>query len=278
MRQCGIGHHDHVHLDLTINGANGNVSYWGRAPVVAPKLDTQVLWDRNSAWRQAVSWWNLVADRRGRAGAAGRVRPGDRRRLGQRRDPRRDHAVGHRHRQLGCCRTGRTAIRSTPAVGSWARGYDEIIAGDWDGDGRVDDMIIWDRDTGNYVVQSWSGYAAHVPRDGARGRAVTTQLIAGDLDGDGRRQRHRCSGTTTPATGSSTAGRTSGSTYRVTGHWSRGYDEVIVGDWSAGGDLDETILWDRQTGRWVLCSWANFRWRYVRQWLVEHRHRHRRAR
>ena len=29
MRPCGIGHHDHVHLDLTINGANGNVSYWG---------------------------------------------------------------------------------------------------------------------------------------------------------------------------------------------------------------------------------------------------------
>ena len=43
---------------------------------------------------------------------------------------------------------------------------------------------------------------------------------------------------------------------------------MIVGDWSAGGDLDETLLWDRNTGRFVLHSWSAFRMTYVRsgQW------------
>ena len=32
MRECGVGHHDHVHIDLTLRGAAGTVSYWGAPP------------------------------------------------------------------------------------------------------------------------------------------------------------------------------------------------------------------------------------------------------
>ena len=183
MRECDIGHHDHIHLDLTINGANGNVSYWGRAPVVAPKLDTQVLWDKNAARRQAVSWWNLVpTDEEGLAMPAG----ADKAIVGDwDSDGIRDEIM------LWNVDTGNWVLQNwtngdslNARLGSWARGYDEIVAGDWDRDGRFDDMIIWDRDTGNYVVQSWSGYE-HTYRGGGTWARGYTQLIAGDFDGDG---------------------------------------------------------------------------------------------
>ena len=39
MRKCGIGHFDHVHVDLTFRGARGRTSYWGGRPVIAPKIE-----------------------------------------------------------------------------------------------------------------------------------------------------------------------------------------------------------------------------------------------
>ena len=77
------------------------------------------------------------------------------------------------------------------------------------------------------------------------------KLIAGDFDGDGA-STTRCCGTRAPGTGSSNAGSTSAGPIAVGAHGHAVYDELIVGDWSAGGDLDETILWDRETGLWVL--------------------------
>ena len=164
MRQCGIGHHDHVHLDLTINGANGNVSYWGAAPKSTAKLDTQVL---------------LGPELRLAPGGVV-VEPG-------RRPTRRDWP----------CRPGTT--RSSSATGTATALEDEIFlwdihTGSWalqnwnDGDslnarsadgrrsttrsssatgtrdGRFNDMIFWDRDSWYYVVH--------------RGRATTPPTAA----------------------------------------------------------------------------------------------------
>ena len=53
-------------------------------------------------------------------------------------------------------------------------------------------------------------------------------------------------------------------TYRGRGTWPRVYDQIIVGDFSAGGENDETLLWDRATGVNVLSSWAAFRPTYRR--------------
>ena len=38
--------------------------------------------------------------------------------------------------------------------------YDQLINGDFDGDGRADDSVLWDNDTGNFVVHSWAGFRA----------------------------------------------------------------------------------------------------------------------
>ncbi len=82
MRQCGIGHHDHVHLDLTINGANGNVSYWG----AAPEVDGQARHAGVLGPEQRLAPGGLVVQpvcpRRGGTGGAEPVRPNRRRRPG----------------------------------------------------------------------------------------------------------------------------------------------------------------------------------------------------
>ncbi len=265
MRPCGIGHHDHVHLDLTIPGANGWVSYWGTAPIVAPKLDTQVLWDRNASWRQAVSWWHLVpTDEEGLSIPVG----SDKAIVGDwDSDGIRDEVM------LWDVDSGNWVLQNwtngdslNARIGSWARGYDEIVAGDWDRDGEFDDMIIWDRDTGKYVIQTWNGYE-HTYRGGGQWARGYTQMIAGDFNGDGFVNDTML---WSQSTGKWTLQRWQNFRWAFSGSgtWARGYDELIVGDWSAGGDFDETILWDRQTGRWSMQTWSNFRWRYARsgQW------------
>jgi hypothetical protein len=256
MRQCGIGHHDHVHLDLTINGANGNVSYWGRAPLVRPKIDTQVLWDRNSFWRQAVSWWNMVpTDEEGISLPAGFDRAivfdGDSNGV-------QDQIF------LWDVNTGNWRLQNwtngdslNVRAGRMSVIWDEIIAGDWDGNGRVNDFIVWDRDTGRYSVQQWFNWLPRVRTRGTWSK-VYDQVVAADLDGNGRlNDTIHWDQTTGNWVGSTWSGFRS--VYRSRGVWSRVYDRLIVGDFSAGGDLDEMILWDRQTGLWVLVSWANFR-------------------
>jgi hypothetical protein len=260
MRSCGVGHHDHVHIDLTLRGANGTVSYWGATPVIAPKLDTQVLWDQQAAYREAVSWWNLqTTDEEGLSMPAGydRAIAGD-----WDSDGLIDEIL------LWDIDTGNWILQNwtdgdslNARVGKWTVGYDELIAGDWDSDGHFDDMILWDTDTGRYVVHSWSGYASTYRGGGTWTRGYT-QLINGDFDGDGRRDD------------AIMWNNRSGSyvihswqnfrfTFRAGGSWPSWYDEVIVGDWSAGGDFDETLVWDRDSGRWVLHSWSQFHWTYV---------------
>ena len=214
MRECGIGHHDHVHLDLTIDGANGNVSYWGRAPKFAPKLDSQVFWDQHAAWRQAVSWWNLVAtDEEGLAVPAGydRAIVGD-----WSGDGVQDEVF------LWDIHTGNWIVQSwengdslNARIGRVTRGYDEIIAGDWDNDGRVDDMMIWDRDTGNYVAPVVVQLRSNVPRSRRLGSMATTSSTPPISTVTG--ESTTCSsGTGRPAGGWSTASSGYRPTYRST--------------------------------------------------------------
>lgn len=261
MRPCGIGHFDHIHIDMTLDGANGNVSYWGSAPKYAPKLDTQVLWDRNSAYRQAVSWWNLVpTDEEGLSLPAGydRAIRGDWSGDGVEDDL----FLWDRDTGGWIVQYWTDGDSLNARVGSFSLGYDEIIAGDWDSDGRVDDMIVWEQNSGLWIVVSWSGFTPTFRGSGYWATGYD-QVIAADLDGDGHLDDsihwEQSSGLWV---GSSWSGFRS--TFRSTGTWSLGYDDVVVGDWSAGGDLDETLIWERNSGLWVLLSWSNFRSTYVR--------------
>ena len=56
--------------------------------------------------------------------------------------------------------------------GSWSTGYDEVVAGDFDRDGDVDDMLVWARTTGNWVVQSTANYTPTYRSGGQLGRRL----------------------------------------------------------------------------------------------------------
>jgi hypothetical protein len=256
MRECGIGHHDHVHVDMTVLGADGNVSYWGAAPVIAPRPDTQVFWDRDSAWRQAISWFNLRAtDEEGVAvpGAYDIALPGD-----FDGDGITDETF------LWDRQTGDWVVQNwndgdslSARIGRWSRNFDQFFVGDWDGDGRADDMIAWDRDSGRFGVQSWWNYAPTFRADGYWSPGYETAIPA-DLDGNGRLNDIAL---WDRDTGKWVAFSWAGfhSTYRATGYWGRATDTVLAGDWSAGGEVDELLLWDRNSGQYVVQSWSGFR-------------------
>jgi hypothetical protein len=75
MRPCGCGHFDHVHVDVTLDGAAGVTSWWGYAPQRAPKINS--LWFQDA---EASVWeWRSVRHqldrRRGRRpGRQGQLR------------------------------------------------------------------------------------------------------------------------------------------------------------------------------------------------------------
>jgi hypothetical protein len=255
MRSCGIGHHDHIHIDLTLNGAYTNVSYWGKPPEVKAKLDTQVFWDHDANWREAISWFNLSA--RSEEGLAvpsqyDEIAVGD-----LDRDGLKDETF------LWDKETGSWAVQNwndgnslTAAIGTWGRFYDEVYVGDFDVDGYLNDILFWDRDSGHYGVVSWKNYSPYAQSSGwfypswdgvypadLDGNSVVNDLLLFDIQ-TGQWAAYRWD-----------ALRPAG---QLSGYFPLGGDEIIVGDWSAGGNLDEIILWDKDNGNWRLYSFSAF--------------------
>jgi hypothetical protein len=261
MRQCGIGHHDHVHIDLTIAGAAGNTSYWGRTPPpAAPRPDTLVLWDHQSAWRSVVSFANGVPTARGGTSLPAGY---DRAIVG---DWNSDGSAAEI--MIWDIHTGNWFIqtfangRSVRArMGRWAVGWDDIIAGDWDADGHVDDMYFYNKEHGNWKIYTWSNFGGWIRASSTWGGPVWDRIINGDFNGDGLmndmilwdRDRGRL------ALYSWSRFRR---TYRNIVDTSTRFDEIIVGDWNSDGELEEMLSWDRETGLWVLHSWAGWRRTY----------------
>lgn len=140
--------------------------------------------------------------------------------------------------------------------GTWAAGYDQLIPGDWDGDGRADDTIMWVGANGNYVVHTWSNFGWIYKQNGTWS-TVYDQLIPGDWDGDGRANDmilwDRDTGNYVVHSWNNFT-----STYRGAGTWSTVYDKLIAGDWDGDGRTNDTITWDNDTGNYVVHSWSNF--------------------
>lgn len=261
MRACGIGHFDHVHLDLTLAGAEGDMTYWG-APLKppAPKPDTQVFWDLPSAYRQAISWWNLRStDEEGLA-----LPPGyDRAVVGDWDSNGESGEIFLWDQQTGnyFVQEWSDGDSLNARMGTLGAGLDDIVAGDWDGDGEFDDMFLWDASLGRWNVFSWDNFE---PTYRKRGTWTTApdDFTAGDFDGDGRVNDMHVWDHTTGAW-NIFSWRSFNPTYRSRGTFSTTLEELLVGDWSAGGEMDEAMVWDRNGGIWVLFSWSNFRYTRV---------------
>ena len=255
--------------------------------------------DFNAGWRQAVSWWNLVPDRRGGPAVPARLRPSDRRRLERRRRPGRDHRLGPDTARCSC-RPGRRRLaathagiagrsattRSSPATGTATgsrrhvsgtvtpatssssrgptthrrsatpargrRGYDKVIAGDMDGDGRVDDLFIWDIDAGR-------GSSRASPTSGRR--TATTAVVEQATTSSSSATGAPAATWTRCSSGTATAGPAIDQLGRhlspSIGPWrpTESRHEIRGGDYDTDGRADDLFLYYIASGRWYVWSY-----------------------
>ena len=88
--------------------------------------------------------------------------------------------------------TGSWAVRSMSdyvfrlrSQGTWSRGYDTVVAGDFDRDGKIDELFVWDRDTGLSVVQSTTSTTPRSIGRPQRWAVGYDEVVVGDFDSDG---------------------------------------------------------------------------------------------
>lgn len=254
MRECGIGHFDHIHIDMTNAGAAGNVSYWGvTPPAAAPRHDSMFIWNDNGVWstlrwaryryaRTNAATWGAEWDERLSLDADGDGEIDD---------------ILFWDRDTGTWTTTRwTAYRpSNLGTGNFLVGFDQLIAGDFDGNGRVNDTLLWNVDAGTWQVHSWSAGRA-TPRMSGTFTKGYDVIVPGDFDDNGRMNEtmlwDRDTGywSAQTWTGFRPANRRSGT-------WNRGYDEIFMGDWNNDGGHDDLFVWNRDNGAWMIQSWRN---------------------
>jgi hypothetical protein len=257
MRQCGIGHFDHVHIDLTLPGAMARTSYWGGTPRIEPKKNGVLWWDRNTGRRTMQSWfnyrptgiqapnWKLRWDV-AVAGDFASDRVSD------------DLFVWDRDTGTWVVASWTGSRWVTTAKGRWARRWDRVIPGDWDGDRREDDLLQWDGNTGSWQVRSWSGAGYPRGRGGGAFPVRFDEIYVGDFDEDNRLDemflRDRDTGRFLVLSWSAFA-----PTVKWSGTWARRFDQFVIGDWDSDGELNDMLRRDRTTGAWGVLSWHGFR-------------------
>ncbi len=257
MRKCGIGHFDHVHVDLTFRGARGRTSYWGGRPVITPKVNGLVWWDQDAGRRMGQSWFNYRSTLR-RTGYWKRrwdvVLSGD-----FDSDRVRDDLLRW-DRNTGdwlAVTSPPAALRRMTSSGRWGTNWDQIVVGDWDGDRREDDLLLWDVHTGAWLVTSWSTAGLQSRGSGSWPTGYDT-IRVGDFDEDNRLDemflRDRDSGR-----------------FRIISwnafvpsvmwehSWSTAYNQFVVGDFDSDGELNDMLIRRSGRGAWQMMSWRGFR-------------------
>jgi hypothetical protein len=241
MRECGIGHFDHVHIDLTVAGAMGRTSYWGGTPRVSRKHNGVFWWnDDTGGWRMQ-SWFNFRPTARNVGTFApwwDLAVPGDWEKDGV--DD--DLLLWSRH-------TGRWAIRS------WLHYHRRNVrAGTFS---TVWDQLMWDGDTGQWQVRSFSAVGTRVRTSGVWPTMFDTFRV-GDFDEDNRQDelfvRDRQSGAYRIYSWNAFK-----PSLRRTATWRRAFDRFVVGDWDSDGELNDMLVLQSTTGSWKMMSWHDFR-------------------
>jgi hypothetical protein len=270
MRKCGIGHFDHVHVDLTFRGARGRTSYWGGTPVISPKANGLLWWDRDTGRRASQSWFNYRSTPRSTgywkrrwdvvvSGDFDSDRVGD------------DLLRWDRDTGDWFAMTSPPALGRRTSSGRWGTNWDQIVAGDWDGDRRQDDLLLWDVHTGAWLVTSWSSAGPQSRRSGSWPAGFDT-IRVGDFDEDNRLDemfiRDRDSGLFRIV---SWSGFVPSVKWEHT--WSTAYNQFVVGDFDSDGELNDMLIRRTATGAWRMMSWDAFRptRRRVGTWLPRYK-------
>jgi hypothetical protein len=246
MRQCGIGHFDHVHIDFTIDGAEGLTSWWGHAPKQEPKINSLWYRDTQSGIWQWQTWVNLAF----RGTASGSLPLGYTKMIGGdwNADGNRDEVFAW-NPSTGDYQVINGTTGAQLFSGRASTAFDQFVNGDFHADGRMNDMIVLDTETGHGELWTWTG-AGRVWQGWWRWRAGWDAVVALDADADGR------VGETflyNRQTGDWYAFSWDGlwAHYLQSGRYVAVWDTVVAGDFDAQGGLDDLFFRDAQTGIWV---------------------------
>lgn len=256
MRVCGYGHYDHIHGDMTLAGAEAQVSFWGVSPAPpAPKMNGLTTWDVGAGGYTAQEWTNL----RNEGSATGRwPSPWDKSATG---DLDADGVSDDQF--LYSTSTGDWQVMTwndlqptIVATGRWTPIWDQLGVGDFDADGRMNEMLIRDTQTGQWQVQEWTSFTGRRRTSGTELGSDWTEVIVGDWDSDGivddTYHWNRITGQWQVDSWYRFAPTT-----RRNGRFSTAWDQVIPGDWDAQGNFDDMFMWDAQTGGFAIYGWGN---------------------
>jgi len=254
MRQCGYGHFDHVHIDLTLAGSEAATSYWGAAPLVTSKQRGLYFRDRQSGSWGMYAWNNLrlIAKTSGQwTPAWTHVSTGD-----WDADGIRDDLLTYNSANgAWSVRRWSGGIPAVSVSGTWSAGFDVITNGDFDDDGEFDDMILLDVQTGAYERWTWSASGAQRLGGGSWNSSRWDVMIPLDADSDGTVAEtflvdrdtgkwyvHRWNGAT-PVT-------------LYVGFWGTNWDRFVSADLDAQGNQDDLFVRDDANGDWVTIGWV----------------------
>ncbi len=183
-----------------------------------------MLWDSDTGNWVLQNWTNGDSLNARMGSWSRRLRRDRRRRLGSRRSVRRHDHLGPRHRQLrGPVLVAATSTR-TAAVARGRVATTKLIAGDFDGDGYVNDTMLWDQSTGNVGrCSAGSNCPLGVSRQRHLGSAATTRSSSATGAPAATSTRRSC-GIVRPDSGRCSHGRTFDGGTSAGGYWSTAID------------------------------------------------------
>jgi hypothetical protein len=255
MRECGIGHFDHVHIDLTLDGAMGRTSYWGGTPKISRKQNGVFWWNNDTGVWRMQSWFDYRPAVR-RSGTLMRrwdlAAPGDWDKDGV--DD--DLLLWNRDSGQWSIRSWLHYRQRKVRTGQFWTVWDQLIPGDWDGNRRTNDLFMWDRKTGRWQVRSFTADGTRLRTSGVWPAGFDTFRV-GDFDEDNRQDEMFVRDPRTGAYRIYSWNRFTPSLQRAS-TWPRPFDRFVVGDWDSDGELNDMLVLQSSTGRWQMISWHGF--------------------
>ena len=117
-------------------------------------------------------------------------------------------------------------------AGTWTKGYTHVIPGDWDANGKANDVLIWNVNNGTWVTQSFSSNFAPTYKNSGTWSTAYYNATPGDWDGDGRVDDLFIWGQATYDYWAVHAFTNFAPTLRASGDWSNVHDHFIAAQWA----------------------------------------------
>jgi Ca2+-binding RTX toxin-like protein len=148
---------------------------------------------------------------------------------------------------------GRWTVVSDPVARGHINGYHRLVVGDFDEDGKQDDIFFWSPNGINRTIFLGPTRNYDWLTNSINTATVNSfdELVAGDFDSDGRNDdimfRITATGVNRLLTGGG-KGRWSVLTESISAGWVNGYGRSYVGDYDRDGKQDDLLYWSPGSG------------------------------